>query len=297
MPSTIAEWLDDHPDNFHGARAAGDKRCRRERSGDDSLELAEQIAQSCSPTMSGAGNGYALLARAHRELDDAKAERKALEALGAAQRRCARRLRTAGRAGRTKRAIGTAVALNAQRMLAVNPLTPAPHRWLAQAAEKLGRRRRDCRVPGAAWSSTRPIPVDAHYRLAVLAARAAGDDDDARRHVLMALEDAPRFLDAHRLLLTLIDDLPANCGCRSVDAWRQPQMTATPSSPRKSARRHRRGRGDRRRRVRPVRRRPPRSRPRRLRRRPPRRARCGRTTSSSRTTCSPSSASCTASGG
>ena len=42
-----------------------------------------------------------------------------------------------------------------------------------------------------------------HYRLAKLL-RQAGKTDEARREVLKSLEEAPRFLDAHRLLLELV---------------------------------------------------------------------------------------------
>jgi hypothetical protein len=48
-------------------------------------------------------------------------------------------------------------------------------------------------------------PADLHFRMARSLAR-LGARDEARRHVLMALEDAPRFRAAHKLLLELVDD-------------------------------------------------------------------------------------------
>ena len=44
-------------------------------------------------------------------------------------------------------------------------------------------------------------PVDIHYRLARLLKDS--QPDRAKRHVLLALADAPRFRDAHKLLLEL----------------------------------------------------------------------------------------------
>ncbi len=98
-----------------------------------------------------------------------------------------------------------AVKLNAERMLAVNPLIPEPHRRLAQAAEKLGDASQAVVAYHALLQFDTADAVDVHYRLAQLLQQ-QGDPTAARREVLMALEDAPRFLAAHRLLL----ELPAN---------------------------------------------------------------------------------------
>jgi hypothetical protein len=46
-----------------------------------------------------------------------------------------------------------------------------------------------------------PDPAEAHYRLARLLHQAG--DPAAKRHVLQALEEAPRFREAHRLLLEI----------------------------------------------------------------------------------------------
>ena len=45
-------------------------------------------------------------------------------------------------------------------------------------------------------------PAEVHYQLARNLNR-QGDGGAARRHVLKALEEAPRYRDAHRLLLEL----------------------------------------------------------------------------------------------
>jgi tetratricopeptide (TPR) repeat protein len=95
----------------------------------------------------------------------------------------------------------TAVKRFGERYLAVQPLRPLAYERLAEAAEHLD----DARSAVAAWEKVLqldpPDPAGVHYRLG---RQLSGyDAAGARRHVLMALEEAPRFRDAHRLLLEL----------------------------------------------------------------------------------------------
>ncbi len=109
---------------------------------------------------------------------------------------------------------------DARRLLAVNPLIPAPYRHLARAAEHLGQ-------PDVAMTALRSLamlddsdPAEVHYRLAKLL-KQAGRRDEARREVLRSLEEAPRFQEAHQLLLDLVEkaaDLPPG----PVNPRRQP---------------------------------------------------------------------------
>jgi tetratricopeptide (TPR) repeat protein len=195
----VQAWLDAHPDNFAGLGLLA-QALQREEKWRESLEPAKRLRELFPDNVEGA-SGYLLLARAYRELEENDAEREVLEAWAD---------RAADATDAYERLMDiaaesedwTAVRVNAERMLAVNPLSPAPHRRMAEAAEQLGQ-------PDAAIDSYRSLlqfdttdPVDAHYRLATLLHQRS-DDGDSRRHVLMALEDAPRYLDAHRLLLEL----------------------------------------------------------------------------------------------
>jgi hypothetical protein len=195
----VEAWLDDHPNNFQGlVRLA--QSLQREEKWRESLKPAK-LLMKLYPEYTDAGNAYALAARAYRELENPDGEREALAALAERSADAAdayERLMTLAAEAED----WEAVALNARRLLAVNPLTPAPHRMLAKSAENLG-------VPGDAIDAYKALlefdgtnPVDVHYRLAKLL-EDRGDGAAARRHVLMALEEAPRFLDAHRLLLKL----------------------------------------------------------------------------------------------
>ena len=93
------------------------------------------------------------------------------------------------------------VAENARRYLAVNPLVPQPHRWLARASEEL-------KQPLEAITAYQTVllldpadPAEVHFRLAKLFTPT--DAKAAKDHVVRALEEAPRFREAHELLLKL----------------------------------------------------------------------------------------------
>jgi tetratricopeptide (TPR) repeat protein len=93
------------------------------------------------------------------------------------------------------------VALNAERFLAVNPLVSQPYRYLAQAREALGHPDEAIRAGKTLLLLDPPDPAGAHFQLARLLHRTG--DPEARRHLLQALEEAPRFREAHRLLLEM----------------------------------------------------------------------------------------------
>ncbi|MBG87799.1 MAG: hypothetical protein CMO80_12975 [Verrucomicrobiales bacterium] len=99
----------------------------------------------------------------------------------------------------TERNNWTSVKRNAERHLAVHPLIPAPHRFLAIASERTDDK------PGAiaAWETVLHFepaaPARVYYRLA----RLHEDPKLAKRNVLMALEEAPRYREAHAFLLDL----------------------------------------------------------------------------------------------
>ncbi len=96
------------------------------------------------------------------------------------------------------------------RALAVNPLVPQVHRLRAQAAESL-------KQPDAAIGSYRALlaldpedPAEVHFRLATLLHERK--DATAKRHVLAALEEAPRYRAAHRLLLKIVGNASGERG-------------------------------------------------------------------------------------
>jgi tetratricopeptide (TPR) repeat protein len=158
------------------------------------------------PNQSGPNNAYASLAEAHRGLHETGPERAALERWAAqdadALSAYLRLMELAAGTNDWK-----AVTENAGRFLAVNPLVPQPYQYLGHASEDLG----DTQSAIGAYQKLLLLdpanPADVHFRLARLLR--VNNDPAAKRHVLQALEEAPRFREAHRLLLELAPAIPA----------------------------------------------------------------------------------------
>ncbi len=158
------------------------------------------------PNQHDSDSAYAMLAEVHRKLDETDAELAVLNKLAELSADASdaySRLIVLAR----ERKDWPAMQANAARLAAVNPLTPIPHIAEAEAAEALGQR-------PAAIAAYRTVlrldpenPSDIHYRLARLL-RDVGDAG-AKREVLLALEESPRFRDALQLLLELSEKTPA----------------------------------------------------------------------------------------
>jgi tetratricopeptide (TPR) repeat protein len=196
----MAAWVKENPTNFFGLLGLG-RALIAEGKFKDAIEPLEK-AVSLHPNYGEAGGPYLLLAAAHRGLKDAKAERAMLEkhaALDADSVELRLRLMDLAEAEKDHGAVRT----YAEQALAVNPLVPAPHRYLARAAEALGDR-------ALAMESHRTLlmldPLDRaehHFQLARLLA-ADQQLPAARKEVVRALEEAPRYRDAHILLLDVV---------------------------------------------------------------------------------------------
>ncbi len=156
------------------------------------------------PNQHDADSAYAMLAHVHRMLKEPDAEiamlNKLVELNSDAVDAFERLMRIAA-----EHKDWPGVLANADRFAAVNPLSPIPHQFAAEAHEALGEK------PGAIADYRTLLqlgpsdPAEIHYRLAHLL-RSVGDAA-AKREVLLALEDAPRFRAALQLLLEI--DEPA----------------------------------------------------------------------------------------
>ena len=142
----------------------------------------------------------------HRELKEADAERETLSRLATLDADATDAFLRLMELSRNARD-WPAVAENAERFLAVNPLLPQPYRYLARASVELGRTNAAIQSYQKLLLLDPPDPAEVHLALARLL-RQAGDPG-AKRHVLQALEEAPRFREAHRLLLE-INSQPQN---------------------------------------------------------------------------------------
>jgi tetratricopeptide (TPR) repeat protein len=152
------------------------------------------------PGSSGPDNAYILLAQAYRGLNDTDQERAILSKLArldADALPAYLRLMDLDLQAKDWKAANR----DAQRFLAINPLVPQPYRCVARANEELGQDREAVQAYHILLLLEPPDPADVHFRLARLLYKTG--DPKAKRQVLQALEEAPRFRDAHRLLLQI----------------------------------------------------------------------------------------------
>lgn len=143
---------------------------------------------------------HRLLARVYRELGDVEAERAVLEDIvgheGDALDPVIRLHELAEARGDP-----AGVMAAAERWLAIQPLAETPWRSLLAAHESTGGRAAAARAGTSLLALEPPDRAAIHHRIA--RQLRAIDPSTARRHVLLALEEAPRFRAAHELLLEL----------------------------------------------------------------------------------------------
>jgi tetratricopeptide (TPR) repeat protein len=199
--AALTAWLAKHPKSFFGLRRLAGKLVMEEKwaKAKEVLETLKRLY----PEYVGPENAYVLLAAVYKKLSDTVAERAILEELAArSSDACAAYLRLMELDEAAKD--WPALAKNARRMLAANPLVAAPHRGLALALEQIGQADEAVTAYRAVAMLDDSDPAGVHFHLARLLSR-AGKRDEARREVLKSLDEAPRFLDAHKLLLELTD--------------------------------------------------------------------------------------------
>ena len=197
-PKPVLDPLKLHPKNFYVLTQQA-KKLMAGKKWAEAKEPLQKLIENY-PTHTGGDCALWLLAQVQRELKETSQERAALTKLAALDADAVDAyLRLMELAAATKD--WPVVAENARRYLAVNPLVSPPHRWLARASEEL-------KQPQEAIAAYQTVllldpadPADVHFRLAKLFDPA--DAKSAKQHILMALEEAPRFREAHELLLKL----------------------------------------------------------------------------------------------
>ncbi len=191
-------WAASRPTNYHVLTRTVREAIAAERW--EEARAALETLIRAHPTAVGGDSPYRQLAVVHRALGRADGEREALARLAQLDDEAVDAYLRLMELGRDRRD-WPVVLENAQRYLAVNPLLPAPYRFLAAAGEALG----DAATAIGAYRALLQLdpanPAEVHFGLARQLHRAG--DPAARRHVLQALEEAPRHRDALRLLLEL----------------------------------------------------------------------------------------------
>ena len=199
----ITEWINNHPTNFFALNEQA-RRLMEQKDFRAAKAPLEKLVQ-LYPAETGADSAAAMLAEVYRQLGETNAElqiqatvaRQDDEALPAYQR-----LMELAAAGQD----WAEVKQNAQRYLAVNPLVPLPYRFLAQASDHLQETQNGIDAYRALLELEPADPAEVHFHLAQLLQRAG--NKEARRHLLQALEEAPRYRAALDLLLEVNGEAP-----------------------------------------------------------------------------------------
>ena len=198
MGEKFNAWRARNSTNYYGLKEEA-KRLISEKKFAEAKVPLNVLLKEC-PGDTAPGNAYAQMARVHRALKETAEERAMLERLAArdgSEALAFERLMEIA----TDAADWKTVELNARRYLGVNPLLAMPYRNLARANEELARPDEAIGAYRTVIKLDPPNPADAHYRLARLLQQKG--DAEAHREVLYSLEEAPRFRDAHELLLKI----------------------------------------------------------------------------------------------
>jgi tetratricopeptide (TPR) repeat protein len=200
----LLEWLEEHPNNFWALTSYAKALLASSRWTEAKEPLEKLIA--LYPQYTGDDNAYRLLAEAHRQLGETKQERDVLSRLSMissdASYAYARLLEIA-----TEQKDWQGVLRYGDKSMAVYPMLAQLHWQLGRASEELSRDEQAIESYQRLLLLDPADPADVNYRLGRLLL--AKDPAGAKRHVLTALAEAPRFRQAHRLLLKIINEAPA----------------------------------------------------------------------------------------
>jgi tetratricopeptide (TPR) repeat protein len=196
-------WAKEHPTNFW-VMARQSRELAKAEKWQEAQAILEKLV-TLYPGAKGPDSAWRLLAEADRQLGNTNGERQVLLHLAGTDDTALdayRRLMELDLAAGDWRA----VAGNAERYLAVDPLVPLPHHYLAEASEQTGDNQTAIAETRSVLELDPADPAQVHFDLARLLHRTGSPE--ARRQVLQALEDAPRYRAALRLLLEIEDQAP-----------------------------------------------------------------------------------------
>jgi len=206
-------WKTSHPNNYY-MRIEQATDLMKAKKWAEAKRILEAAAQSYHGE-SRADNPLWMLAVTERNLRDTNSEFATLQKLAAQESDFAELFSRLIQLCE-QRKDWVSVTNYADRLLAINPLSPVPHRGLAEAGVALGNNEMAITSYKKLLTLDPPDPSETHYQLAKLLYARGNDEAEARRNVLQALEDAPRYREAQRLLLDIEKKTP------------QPQVNSTP---------------------------------------------------------------------
>ena len=210
----LQQWLAVHPQSYFGQRRLVELQIA-DRAWDAARAAAERLLE-LFPEDSAAGGGLMLAATIAREQSDAQHERETLErllGLSSDDLPALQRLLELDRLSQDWEGL----AKTARLMLAAQPLLASGHEALVEATSHLGHPAESIHSLWALQELQPLDPAGLHYQLAQ-ALTVAGRLVEARREVLLALEETPRYRAAQKLLVDIHARLNAGNSLLSIAA-------------------------------------------------------------------------------
>lgn len=195
---TWESWAEAHPTNFYVMTRKAQELMDEEKWA-EAQPILEALVE-LAPDFVGPSSTYLMLAGTYRAMGDTHAEQRVLTEYAAREDEATdvylllMEMVTADEDW-------PSVIENARRYLAVNPLVAPPYRYLARASEAEGRAEGAIEAYRALLQLDPVNPAELHFRLAKLLYQTG--DPTAHRHLLQALEEAPRYREALELLLEM----------------------------------------------------------------------------------------------
>jgi tetratricopeptide (TPR) repeat protein len=197
-------WAKLHPENYWVVTEAAEVAIMK-RDFEAAVPLLKKSIE-IFPGQTGAGSAYATLAGIYRERKEAELEKQILTQWarhdGEATEALLRLVEMSLEGNDYKGALRYA-----NQLMEINPLHPLPHRATAETYELEGKTFDAVEAFQTVLKLGPADSAEVHYRLARLFQKHR--DPEARRHILLALEEAPRFRAAHSLLLEIAEEKSA----------------------------------------------------------------------------------------
>lgn len=204
-------WAKTHPENYWVVTEAAEGALNK-RDFDTAIPLLEKAIQ-IYPGQNGTSSAYQTLASIHQDQGNLEAERRIMELWARHDGEATEALLRLVEMSLGDKDYKSALRY-AQLLLEINPLHPLPHRAAAESFELEGK---NFEAVTAFQTVLKLGPADraeVHYRLARLFQK--HKDPEAKRHILLALEEAPRYRAAHSLFLEIAEDETASAQPRSA---------------------------------------------------------------------------------
>ena len=195
----VEAWLAEHPDSYWGLR----NKCQvliSAKKWDEALVIGEKL-RAMLPDESSNEGVYAILASIHRGKENYDKERSALVELAERSSDCREALLRLIEIDE-KRGDWSSLEKWCEQMQAINPIRSDLQQLRALTYEKLGNAAKAAEALSACLELQPTDPANIHYRLAV-SLQSLGRTELAKRQVLMALEESPRYRAALELLVKI----------------------------------------------------------------------------------------------